>query len=474
MVVTTKTKEDVATTLARSIVATKYESLSPEVVAAVKGQIQDAIGLTMVGSVADGCPELAAFALDAGGKRESTVMVHGRKLPMAAAAMVNSAFAHAWDYDDTDDRTGNHLGAISVPSALAAAEARGGVSGKELIAAVCVGSDLGARILLATKEVLGKGPTTAATAPFVAAAAVGKVLGLDDFQMAHAIGLAFAQVAFGANALRGPSLTKRLKAGLGCRGGVEAAQLSRRGLTASLPDTFEGGHGFYQYFFGHDGDLDLLRAGLGTDFQVTKLSIKPYPCCRVNHGAVDCALSLVKDHHIQAADVEAVKVWLTPRGYGNLAGSGEPERVQQKRHPVGAIDSQFSIFWTVSTAILKGKVAVESFTDAALKDPEMNRLTDKVTCFPHEALALGARAITPARVEIRTKDGHAYSRELEFAWGHPSRPFGQDDLDRKFRENAAYAARPIPQKRVEDALAQLHHLEEVADVSVFARLLSAR
>lgn len=473
MAIVTK-QQDVTTTLARSIVATRYESLPPEAVAAVKGQIQDALGLTLVGSIATGCPELAAFALDAGGVRESTVLVHGRKVPVAAAAMVNSAFAHAWDYDDTDDRTGNHLGAISVPAALAAAEARGGVSGKELITAVCVGSDLGARVLAASREILGKGPTTAATAPFVAAAAAGKVLGLDESQVAHAIGLAYAQVAFGANALRGPSLTKRLKAGLGCRGGVEAALLARRGVTASLPDTFEGAHGFYQIFYGRDGDMERLCAGHGQDFEVANLSIKPYPCCRVNHGALDCLLSLVRDQHIQPSDVEGITVWLTPRGYAQLGGGGDPARIQQKRHPVGVIDSQFSIYWTLSTAILKGKVTVSSFTDAALTDPETNKMTERVTCLPREALVAGARAITPARVEIRTKQGQAHTRELEFAWGHPSRPFGQGDLDRKFRENAAYAARPIAQKRVEQALDQLHHLEDVADVSVFARLLTGR
>src|SRR5258706_16473804 len=58
--------------------------------------------------------------------------------------------AHSRELDINDDRIAYKSSVAAVPAALALAEKLGGVTGKDFIAAVCVGVDFGIRLGLAT------------------------------------------------------------------------------------------------------------------------------------------------------------------------------------------------------------------------------------------------------------------------------------------------------------------------------------
>ena len=42
-----------------------------------------------------------------------------------------------------------------------------------------------------------------------------------------------------------------------------------------------------------------LLDGLGDSFAIMRAGVKPYPCCRYNHGLIDCALALRAKHGLQ-------------------------------------------------------------------------------------------------------------------------------------------------------------------------------
>ena len=48
--------------------------------------------------------------------------------------------------------------------------------------------------------------------------------------------------------------------------------------------------------FSDDADPDRLLADSGEPLQVMRVSIKPYACCRYNHGLIDCMLALAREH----------------------------------------------------------------------------------------------------------------------------------------------------------------------------------
>ncbi len=139
-------KGDVARVLARNVVSIKYEDLPAEAVEAAKKDILDTLATTLAGSTGDGIKVVQELVSDWGGKRESTIIVYGDKVPSLNAALVNATMAHAWDYDDYHGLAGVHAGVSVIPASLAIAERRGKVTGKEFITAIALGIDLMCRL----------------------------------------------------------------------------------------------------------------------------------------------------------------------------------------------------------------------------------------------------------------------------------------------------------------------------------------
>jgi len=138
-------------TIAESLVGyvseATYDKLPAEVISETKKFVLDTIGVGLAGAREPGCREVVDVvgkwsAYDAG----STIIYYGDKVSPPEAAFANSVLMHALDFDDTLDSSAMHTHVSSLPAALALAEVRGNVSGKELITAVAVGVDVTCRI----------------------------------------------------------------------------------------------------------------------------------------------------------------------------------------------------------------------------------------------------------------------------------------------------------------------------------------
>src|SRR5262245_62425123 len=168
--------------------------------------------------------EALAGAQALGGGQESTILVHGQKLPASSAALVNATMGHSRELDINDDRIAYKSSVTVIPAALAIAEKIGGVGGKDFIGAVCLGVDLGIRLGLATnpKPIHAR---AIALGPFAAAAACGKILGLDENGLHNALGIAFCRSTVSGNSTVAPSLTKRLGVGFASRSEEHTSEL---------------------------------------------------------------------------------------------------------------------------------------------------------------------------------------------------------------------------------------------------------
>src|SRR5262245_46183852 len=126
---------------------TSYEALDDDALRATKDHILYTLGTIVAGSSAPGIQQAVAGAQAlSGSSSDSTVLVHGGKLPAAFAAMVNATMGHSRELDINDDRIAYKPSITVIPAALAIAERVGHVSGKDFIAAVCLGVDLGIRL----------------------------------------------------------------------------------------------------------------------------------------------------------------------------------------------------------------------------------------------------------------------------------------------------------------------------------------
>jgi len=456
---------DVIYTLAGNIIDTNYENLPSEVVKATKRLFMDGLGVGLAGSVEAGVSELIDIVRDWDGKRESTVWVYGDRLPCVSAAQANATMVHALDYDDTHDVAILHASSVAVPTALAIAEKLGGVDGKRLITAVALAVDLAARLCLANKvSVFDRGwQYTAIHGNFSAAAITGKLLGLDTETLVSAFGLAYHQAGGNLQCIHDGTLAKRAGPGFAARDGIMAVLMAQKGITGAR-NVLQGRDGLFNVYHRGDYNPEVLTANLGEKFEVVNLSFKPYPCCRNTNPPIDATLTMVGEYNIKAEDVDSVTIYVSK---GAMKLLGEP--LSTKQNPSTTVDAQFSIPWAVASAIVKGKVGIAEFTPQAIKDKTVLALSNKVT--PKLDESLNRMGVSPAIVEIKTKDGKVYSKRVDTPYGSPENPMSMDAMAAKLRDCASYAAKPLSQKNVEKLIQLVSQLEAVSDVEEVVRLL---
>ncbi len=83
-------KRDASALLAENVVNTGYKGLSPNDIEVVKKDILDTLGCIIGGSSHPPFKQLVAYLKDQRGKRESTIMVFGGRVPAQAAVLANA------------------------------------------------------------------------------------------------------------------------------------------------------------------------------------------------------------------------------------------------------------------------------------------------------------------------------------------------------------------------------------------------
>ena len=440
-----------------------YTDLPAEAVAAVRKQVLDTLATAAGGRDQKGIRELVDVVREWGGAEQSTVIGYGLKCPAPHAAQVNGAMTHALDYDDGHQVAQVHIGCVTVSTAFAVAERMGGVGGREFITALALGADFLARLGLASRphsSLIKSGWHPTPLFGYLGAAAVaGRLMGLDAVRLTNAIGIAYHQCAGNSQAVNDGALTKRMGPGLAARGGITAALMAERGITGAR-NILEGEYGMFNLYHGGDYDIDILTGGLGERFEVVNLGDKPYPCCGFSHAFIDAVLSLKSKHGIGPDRVREIHAWCGQTSYE----ISQPPEV--KSVPRNTIDAQFSLQWAMATALVKGRVTVDGFTEAAIKDPAVLAVAGKVTAELDPAMT--RHGVSPGRVRIVMSDGQACEEYVEHCLGSVARPMAFDDCARKFRECAGW----LPGETVETVIEMTARLETLDDAADIIRLLA--
>ena len=129
---------DVVGPLSEFAAGLTFDVLPSEVVTTVKRIFLDTLGTTLAANTLGvGCKELVQVAQRCGGSEDATLLGIGTKVPAPMAALTNGGLAHALNFDDVAGPRGSgHMGVTSIPAALAAAEYRGGVNGRDFLTAI--------------------------------------------------------------------------------------------------------------------------------------------------------------------------------------------------------------------------------------------------------------------------------------------------------------------------------------------------
>jgi 2-methylcitrate dehydratase PrpD len=441
----------VTQTLARAIVATRWEDIPSPVRHQAKRSLMNFFAVALAGC-RTGPVEIALRSLaEFSGGKQATVVGRAERIDALSAAFLNAAGANVYDFCDTHLRTVIHPTAPVAPALLALAELRR-VSGPDLLLAFILGNEIQARIGLAiSPSHYSKGwHITSTCGVFGAASGAGKLLGLDERQMVWALGTASTQSSGLCECLGTPA--KSVSVGNAARNGLWSALLAEKGFDGP-PEPLAGVQGFY-HAMGETPDLASVTEGLGESWEILATSYKPYPCGFVIHPVLDCVLDWRRDN--PAAEVTRIVV------------TGNPllsDRTDRPDISTGR-EAQVSVQHAVAAALVTGKAGLDQFTDACARDPKVLALRSRV-----EVLRDSAFSSIAAAVEITTADDKVHKLSQPSARGSDVNPMSDRDLEDKLR---VAASGWDPRHDIAPLIDAVWALDKSADVSKLASLAVPR
>jgi 2-methylcitrate dehydratase PrpD len=436
-------------TLASYVLNGRFEDVPADVRHEAARSLVNYLGCAL-GGAPDEALDVAIRALSPySGPRIACVLGRSERLDPLHASLMNGISSHVYDFDDTTPQ--NYIHPTSpVASALFAyasnsASTTPPVGGRDFVNAFVLGFEVESRVGNAVfpAHYDAGWHITGTAGVFGAAAAIGKLLGLNQQQMVWAIGLAATQAA-GLREMFG-SMGKPFHPGRSAQNGYTAALLAQQGFTAG-EKSIEGARGFAVVQAAKGFDLTKIGAGLGTDFNLRRNTYKPYPCGIVNHPTIDGAIQLHDAHGLGPGSVKAVRLGVAPLVL---------DLCNQKNLTRG-LQGKFSVYHNAAIGLVRGTAGLDEYTDAAVHDPEVKRVRESTT-----ATADAGVTEDQAVVEVDLTDGRTVRVFVEKSLGNINKPLSDRQLDDKFRAQAVRALSPA---QVEASLALCWKVESLADV----------
>ncbi len=419
----------IARRLAELCLGLRFQDLPVDVVERAKDLLLDYLGVCCRGVAAESSQSaLRAMRVLAGSGGRATVVGQPEGASAAWAALANGTSAHATEMDDVSSKSSLHPGVGVFPAALALAEELDAPP-EALLAAVVSGYEVVMRVGNALNPASaykrGFHPTGVAGA-FGATAVASVLLGLDTDRFVNALGIAGTMASGSLEYLSGGAWTKRLNPGWASHCGIVAARLAAEGFTGPAT-VLEGPLGLLHGYTDEPLPAEAL-VGLGDSFQIMAASIKPYACCRYNHGLIDCMLML-RPLIGALEDVEEIRLGVLSGGALLVA-----EPLEAKRRPANVVDAQFSAPFAAAVALAYGRAGLPEYSQTNIESPLVRSLMGRSVCYTDPALDAVYPEEWPAAASIRLRSGELLEARQPFPLGEPQNPVSREALAVKFRE----------------------------------------
>ena len=449
--------------LLANVLNTSYENFDRESVERAKHRIIDVLGCAMGGLNAYGNLALIELVKGWGGKKEASILLDGAMAPAQNVAMVNSVLARSYDFEATQARVedvnlASHISGTTIPTALALGEALN-ISGKELLTAIIVGDDAACRILAASGFGFSLGWDNVGTINALGATAIaGRLLGLSLKQLHNAFGIVLNQLAGTFEAIWDGATTFKLVQGLSARNGIFSAELAKIGWTGPN-DVLFGKFGYFTLYTEGCTDPEILIRGLGKNYY-SEVTYKPYPGCRINHTAVDCAINFVKEYDLDFEQAEKITLKVPVLAVETFVG--QPFAARE----VPQIDAGFNVRFSVANALLRKNLSVEHLTEEAVRDPRITNITQKIELAELDSSEMKT---SKAILKVRMNDGKEYMSSAAFPKGDPVlAPLSYKEIKQKFMHNLSFTQK-ISAAQGEKIISLVESFDKVAKVSDLTR-----
>ena len=378
--------------------------------------------------------------------KQAGILGRSERVDVASAALLNGISSHTFDFDDTHLKTIIHPAGPVVSAALALGEHRA-ISGRDLIDATVLGIDVSCRIgNMIYPDHYDRGwHITGSTGMLGAAAACARLLKLDARQTQMAIGIAASQ-PIGVREQFG-TMTKPFHPGGAARAGLMSALMARHGYTASLR-ALEAPRGLTQTFSAKN-DWTEVTGELGTRFEISYNTYKPFACGIVIHPSIDGCVQLRDQHGLKAGDIASIE----------LVVHSLVLELTGKKTPQTGLEGKFSVYHSAAAGIIFGRAGEDEYADDVVRRADVIALRDKVRATRDDSIAEDA-----AKIRVTTKDGRTFDIFVEHAIGSTERPMSDAQLRAKFTGLAEPVLGTDRAARVADTLDKLPDVRNVAEL----------
>jgi len=418
--------------------------------------ILDTIGVIIAGSRSPLTGRVRRHALDAYAPGQAALLVTGETAHPMAAAMVNAAAGHAYDFDDTSYTGIMHGSVVALPAALAVTQNIGGGGARLLEAFIAAVEVEYALALTCTDHIYFKGWwTTALYGTPGAAVATARALELDTTATANALSLAIAETT-GMKAIFGTD-AKPYQAGRAAAAGIQCGLLAAGGMNGPV-GVFEDDRGFARLL--NDGIAEpAYLADLGRVWRLVEPGIlfKRYPLCSAAAASAELTGRLMTENGIQLDDVVGVTCEVPPLVELSLVHN----------NPKTPHEAQFSMPFAVGCMLVFGDISLDHLNMTTLTDRRLRAVMGKVKMRLSEELAndptVPQRCPEGAYVSIDLVDGRRLHDFLPRPTGMPGNPITDEALEEKFLDCFRYGG--IIEDRARRVAKKLWRLETVDDLS---------
>jgi 2-methylcitrate dehydratase len=441
---------------ARYALSLKYELLPEDVVHQAKRSLLDSLGCAIGAYEAPGRPICEEVVTELGGKEEATLFGSGRRTTALNATLVNSFLVRYLDYSDVGG--GGH-GSDAIAGTIAVAE-REKSKGRDFLTALVITYELGARI---RESIIGsieeKGWNADIRSGLNMPPALGKLMGLNEEQIANAIGICASHCLplgiLDCNREEN-EMAKNLRFGLGAYDSILACLLARKGFTGPVR-VVEGDSGLRHTVL--QGAMDMERL---LDFSGWRILSVRHKCLCANAstiGHVLATLAIVRENDLTPEDISAVRIGTVQREVLHTT-------TLAKKYPRNGETADHSAFYANALAIKERHFGPDSFKPEKFNDPVILDLIEKITVEYDPSLPpysmLNMPRTAPGKSEIFTKDGRRFQKYIEMPHGFGDDPLTDKELEEKFSE---MAVNYMPERQIKKIFDSVWNLEKQKDLN---------
>ena len=447
--------------LVRFALDTRFEDLPAEVVDTCKSMMINAAAVGLAAAGRQEALDVTRYVQDMSPRNgRCTITGMGLRTSPVNAVLANGTMIHLLDFDDQFVGQETHPSSVIFPVVMALAEMNGH-TGQDVLTAFAVGCEVVGKVasLIEKTQASSRGQRwhgDGIAGALGAAAAAGRLLGLDEDGLEQALGIACGGA--GGIPLDASSPSRALQCGRAGANGLSAVLLMQKGCPGPKQAIEAPGGLLATYGSGDLAEYSAAFSGLGDPYHIVQpgIVLKPYPCHLAGHTAIDAVHQLVQQFQFSPEEVRSAKVEVSQAVLDALPFAS----------PASGGEARLSLNYIVAAALLHGQPLINQFTDEAARSLEVRAMMDRVTVEVTQEDVARSTAAIPVTVELTS--GRALRHQVEYSRGRPELPLEPEELDAKFLYCSRYI---LPPDHIDGALTQFRGLEEVEDVTGLASIL---